>query len=286
MTNPIRELARTGVHTVRRFRSAALWHLNNAVGGDNRFLNLGGGPWFGALGWKNLEGVPSPLNPEPFRFSPDCVFPFPDGKFDLVYSSHMLEHLDPASVGRVLGEAYRVLRPGGHIVVKVPDYETLLRKWQQGDESFFSNEYWDFSSVRWTWPVKSVPDTLANRASYIICGYWNAVYGDHFDRTLQRDVGGYNGPVPMPSAELEALLGTGDPSHIAATLRQKARAADPNPTFNHQTAWTRGEFSALLVDAGFTVEIDRDDVAVIRRFPAIPKVRDMQAVSAYFAAKK
>jgi SAM-dependent methyltransferase len=263
-----------------------LWRLDKVLGGDAHHLNLGGGPWFAGLGWKNLEGVASPLNPLPFRFSPDCVFPFADNSFDLVYSSHMLEHLDPPSIVRVLVEARRVVRPGGHFIVKVPDYELLLQKWRKGDASFFSDRFWDFSSVTWTWPVKSVPDTLANRASYIICGYWNAAYGEHFDRALQRAAGGYNGPVPMSEQALQDLLNTNDPSHIAATLRVAARDSEPNPTFNHQSAWTRKEFAGLLADAGFHVETAADDEAVVRRFSRIPKMRDMQDVSAYAVARK
>jgi SAM-dependent methyltransferase len=43
----------------------------------------------------------------------------PDASFDCVYSSHCLEHLrDP---GEALRHWLRVLKPGGHLVVNVPD---------------------------------------------------------------------------------------------------------------------------------------------------------------------
>lgn len=46
--------------------------------------------------------------------------PFDNNRFDVVYSSNVLEHVrDP---GRVLGEALRVVRPGGHMVAVIPNY--------------------------------------------------------------------------------------------------------------------------------------------------------------------
>lgn len=46
--------------------------------------------------------------------------PFPDAAFDLIYSSTVLEHTrDPE---RVLHEALRVLKPGGHLMFVYPNY--------------------------------------------------------------------------------------------------------------------------------------------------------------------
>lgn len=45
------------------------------------------------------------------------------GPFDTVYSSHSLEHLYPHEVPVALREFNRVLRPGGIVVVMVPDLE-------------------------------------------------------------------------------------------------------------------------------------------------------------------
>lgn len=53
---------------------------------------------------------------------------FPDGSFDLVYASHVLEHFDyREEVDRVLSEWYRVLAPGGILEVSVPDFALLCR---------------------------------------------------------------------------------------------------------------------------------------------------------------
>ncbi len=50
---------------------------------------------------------------------------FPSGSFDLVYSSLVLQHMPTALAGGYLAEFARVLRPGGAIVILVP--ETHLR---------------------------------------------------------------------------------------------------------------------------------------------------------------
>lgn len=45
------------------------------------------------------------------------------GPFDAVYCSHSLEHVYPHEVPIALGEFWRVLRPGGALVILVPDLE-------------------------------------------------------------------------------------------------------------------------------------------------------------------
>ncbi len=49
--------------------------------------------------------------------------PFPDASADVVYHSHVLEHLDREVAGQFLAECGRVLCPGGVIRIVVPDIE-------------------------------------------------------------------------------------------------------------------------------------------------------------------
>lgn len=53
--------------------------------------------------------------------------PFADESFDLVYSSHCLEHIPFHRTHTALTEASRVLRPGGRIELWVPDFAYLVR---------------------------------------------------------------------------------------------------------------------------------------------------------------
>lgn len=61
------------------------------------------------------------------RTSPDIVGDMtnlgPVGPFDAVACNNALEHLYPHQVPKALAEFYRVLAPGGHAVIQVPDLE-------------------------------------------------------------------------------------------------------------------------------------------------------------------
>jgi SAM-dependent methyltransferase len=68
------------------------------------------------------------------RLDPDVVcwdlrrgIPFPNSTFDVVYHSHVLEHIEREEAPSFLRECRRVLRPGGILRVVVPDLEQLAR---------------------------------------------------------------------------------------------------------------------------------------------------------------
>jgi SAM-dependent methyltransferase len=60
------------------------------------------------------------MDPDRVVDSPGESLPFPDESFDIVYSANVLEHT--ADPERVLGEALRVLRPGGWLHMEMPNY--------------------------------------------------------------------------------------------------------------------------------------------------------------------
>ena len=53
------------------------------------------------------------------------VFPWPLAmdKYDVVYSAHCIEHVVVKQVPYVLHEILRILKPGGHLELRVPDLE-------------------------------------------------------------------------------------------------------------------------------------------------------------------
>ncbi|MDQ6671173.1 MAG: methyltransferase domain-containing protein [Chloroflexota bacterium] len=52
--------------------------------------------------------------------------PFPDRSFDVVYHSHVLEHIDYELAAGFIQECYRVLKTNGILRVVVPDLEQLV----------------------------------------------------------------------------------------------------------------------------------------------------------------
>jgi SAM-dependent methyltransferase len=58
--------------------------------------------------------------------------PLAKNSVDVIYSSHMLEHLDREQARAFLAEAFRVLRPGGWIRTVVPDLERYVRDYEAG----------------------------------------------------------------------------------------------------------------------------------------------------------
>jgi predicted SAM-dependent methyltransferase len=64
--------------------------------------------------------------------------PIPKESCDVIYSSHMLEHLDRNGADRFLKEAFRMLRPGGIIRLAVPDIKKFVAQYTElGDADVF-----------------------------------------------------------------------------------------------------------------------------------------------------
>ena len=87
-----------------------------------QMLNLGCGHRFHPA-WVNVDIVPA--TPEVTRWDVVRGIPFPDQHFDVVYHSHMIEHLRRSDVPGFLRECHRALKPGGIMRVATPDLERL-----------------------------------------------------------------------------------------------------------------------------------------------------------------
>jgi len=107
--------------------------------------------------------------------------PIPKESCDVLYSSHVLEHLDRAGADRFLREAFRVLRPGGIIRICVPDIKKQISQYNEsGDADAF---------VSATHLCASRPTSLAQRLKLLLVGtrHHQWMYdGDSLSRLLQK----------------------------------------------------------------------------------------------------
>lgn len=110
---------------------------------DERYLNVGGGA-FVKNNWRVLDYYSE-------FYDYDEVFidfnvnledrerwPIERGSYDIVYSSHTLEHLTDGSMRKVLDESKRILKPGGVLRINVPDIDLALHHYERGTMSEFN----------------------------------------------------------------------------------------------------------------------------------------------------
>ena len=90
-----------------------------------------------------------------------CI-PEKNGTIDVIYSSHMLEHLERDDALQFLKEARRILKSGGFIRIAVPDMKYCVENYlKDGDiDSFIEN----------TRLTRKRPRTLIEKLKYLIVG--------------------------------------------------------------------------------------------------------------------
>ncbi|MCU0642376.1 MAG: class I SAM-dependent methyltransferase [archaeon] len=103
-------------------------------------LNLGSGPDI-KNGFVNLDSVKMPgidvvhnLNKFPY--------PFKENAFDLIYASHVLEHLD--DLPRVMRELSRISKNKARILIRVPHFSCGVSYRDPTHKRLFSYFTWDY----------------------------------------------------------------------------------------------------------------------------------------------
>jgi predicted SAM-dependent methyltransferase len=79
----------------------------------------------GAAGWQTFDIAPGPGVDHVGRCSD--LGRFADGAVEMIYASHVLEHVGFTEAQATLKEWFRVLAPGGMVMISVPDLEILSR---------------------------------------------------------------------------------------------------------------------------------------------------------------
>lgn len=111
-------------HTTKLFKSF-FYHLYlfKIFNSEFKGLNLGSGNNI-ISGFCNIDANPYVMsdiiaNTEKLKLN--------SGSTEIIYNSHILEHIPRAKVRKILLEWKRVLKPGGKLYISVPDLEVLFR---------------------------------------------------------------------------------------------------------------------------------------------------------------
>jgi predicted SAM-dependent methyltransferase len=111
------------------------------------YLNLGCGATYHP-DWTNVDFVST--GPGVIAHNLVSGFPFPDSKFDVVYHSHVLEHLPKDKAEFFTNECHRILKKGGMLRVVIPDLEQIARNYLKYLEESLNNVPKANEKYEWT----------------------------------------------------------------------------------------------------------------------------------------
>lgn len=101
---------------------------------QHKFLNLACGDFYVKNGdWVNLDWYPHSKYVQKANLI--TRLEFPDETFEVVYTSHFVEHIPKEKLDFILRECHRVLKPSGILRIVVPDFENIVREYIQNLES-------------------------------------------------------------------------------------------------------------------------------------------------------
>jgi predicted SAM-dependent methyltransferase len=121
-------------------------------------LNIGCGSVFHP-DWENIDIVP--YDETVHQVDAAKELPYQSGAFDLVYASHVLEHIAPHQLGDFLGEIRRVLAPDGIVRLVVPDLEQIAKAYLQALQKARSGS--DSAKLKHRWMTIELVDQLARQ---------------------------------------------------------------------------------------------------------------------------
>ncbi len=118
---------------------------------------------------------------------------FSSGLADMIYASHVIEHLPRKDLVKVLQEWRRVLKPGGILRFGVPDFDNLLRIYERSGRNIDSivnqlmgqeGPYDDHHTI---WNL-AYAEEVFKEAGFSHLRTWNSVTADHHafhDKTMR-----------------------------------------------------------------------------------------------------
>lgn len=106
-------------------------------------LNLGAGPHWHKAGWETLDHKSGFWDT-----TTAWDTGLPAGRYDWIFTSHMLEHIPHYRVDQLLKEMNRLLKPGGRVRILTPDLETIARMYVNRDEQLLARLRGEDETIR------------------------------------------------------------------------------------------------------------------------------------------
>ncbi|MEH1796767.1 class I SAM-dependent methyltransferase [Nostoc sp.] len=132
-------------------------------------LNFGCGHRFSS-GWINIDF--NSEHPEVIAQNLLQPLPYPKDYFDVIYSSHVLEHFSKDTGEMLVKECYRVLKPQGILRIVVPDLERTCREYLRIIDSIEKEE----ARKQYEWVIIELIDQLVRtEQGGLMKTYWREV---------------------------------------------------------------------------------------------------------------
>ena len=133
-----------------------------SAAGEPRLLNVGCGRHFHPA-WRNIDMVS--YDPQVEAHDLRLGLPADDNQYDLVYHSHVLEHLSPSDGQRLIRQCARVLKPGGILRIVVPDLEQITRLYLQALEEAWHHPADPWPQAKYDWLKLELIDQMVRHTS-------------------------------------------------------------------------------------------------------------------------
>ncbi len=158
--------------------------IRNANADSSQRLNVGCGNHYHP-DWVNLDLQSN--DPNVLCHDVTQGIPFSGDHFDAVYHSHILEHLSPTQGHELVGECFRVLKPGGVLRIVVPDLEEIVQLYlTMHDQAWEGDER---ASVNYHWMKMELLDQMVRSQSGGLMGPYMVSISDDKAEFVQSRIG-------------------------------------------------------------------------------------------------
>jgi len=93
--------------------------------------------------------------------------PFRDNSIDIIKSYHLIEHLPINKLSDILGRWYRILKPGGKLILEFPDFDQIVKLYLAGNEdrlnNIFGRQRFPGDTHLWGWNLERMKKKLKDK---------------------------------------------------------------------------------------------------------------------------